>query len=288
MANVVQSLDEGFQKHQPNVRFETKLMGTGTAMAGLYTGAADLAFMGRAATPKEIMAFEWVFRYKPQSIETMTGSLSVPGKSPALVVFVHKDNPISQLTFAQLEAIFGCERRRGVSSIRTWGQLGLKGEWTDKPIHAYSYDAETGSGSFFRQTVLNDSRKWNWDVVREFQDSKYDAGQQILDALSLDMYGIGVSCLCYENPLVKPVAVASEDANHYSQATTENLVARKYPLTRVISVYLNRAPEKPLDPTVREFLRYFLSRDGQEAVARDGGYLPLGPDAVREQLMKLN
>jgi phosphate transport system substrate-binding protein len=294
MADVLLSLENGFRKHHPDIRFENKLMGTGTAMAGLYTSVADLAFMGRAATPKEIMAFEWVFRYKPQSIEMMTGSLNVPGKSPALAVFVHKDNPLPQLTLAQLDGIFGCERRRGLGNIQTWGQLGLKGEWQTQAIHAYSHDAETGSGAFFRQTVMNDSRKWNWDAVKEFQDSKkpdgstYEASQQILDAVSRDLHGIGVSCLCYENPLVKPIALAFEEGDGYWQATTGNLVRRRYPLTRLISVYVNRANGRPIEPKVKEFLRYILSREGQESVARDGGYLPLAPEAVGEQLRQLD
>jgi phosphate transport system substrate-binding protein len=288
MESVVKSFQAGFRSHHPDVRFETRLMGTGTAMAGLYTSVADVAFMGRAGTAKEIMAFEWVFRYKPLGIEVMTGSLDVPGKSPALVVFVHKDNPISRLTLAQLDAIFGCEHLRGASR---WGQLGLKGEWANQPIRGYGYDAETGTGSFFQQVALNNSRKWNWDGVKEFKDiekpdgSVYDSGQQILDALSMDRHGIGVSNPRYVNPRVKPIALASQES--YFQATKDNLIQRKYPLTRIVPAYINQAPDKPIDPKVKEFLRYILSREGQQDILRDEGYLPLNREALRQQLKKL-
>jgi phosphate transport system substrate-binding protein len=294
MSQVIHALEDRFEKAHPNARFDNRLLGTGTAMAGLYTGVADLAFMGRAATAKEIMAFEWVFRYKPQSIDVMTGSLSMPGKSPALVVFVHKTNPISRLTLAQIDAIFGCERRRGLTGIYTWGQLNLEGEWMGQAIHAYGYDAETGSGEFFQHTVLNDSRKWNWDVVKEFQDARRsdgspdEASRQILDALARDVNGIGVACLCSDNSLVKPISLATDEAGPYWDATPENLIRGTYPLGRVISVYVNRMPDKPLAPKVAEFIRYVLSTEGQEIVSQDGDYLPLGGEALRRQLEKLD
>lgn len=268
-------------------------MGTGTAMAGLYTGVADLAFMGRPATPKENMAFEWVFRYKPVALEVMTGSLDVPGKSPALAIFVNKDNPISHLSLEQLDAIFGCEHRRGRANIRTWGELGLQGEWADKPITAYTYDIETGTGSFFRETVLNGSYKWNWERVNEFKDirnaegSAYDAARQIIDALAKDRYGIGVSNLRYASPQVKPVALASQEGSSYYLPTAANLGERKYPLTRVIYAYLNREPGKPVDPAVKEFLRYILSAEGQAEIVHDAGFLPLDKEALLDQLKKL-
>jgi phosphate transport system substrate-binding protein len=290
---LMKSLQRGFSKYHPDVRFDTNLMGTSTAMAGIYTGVADLAFMGRRSTAKEIMGFEWVFQYKPLEIEVMTGSLDEPGKSPALVIFVRKDNPISQLTLAQLDAIFGCEHRRGLSNIRTWGQLGLQGEWADKPIRAYAFDADTGTGSFFQQVVLNDSRKWNWDRVNEFKDIKradgsvYDSGQRILDALAADRYGIAVSNLRYINSEVKPVAVSVQTGKPYYEASKGNLIQRSYPLTRAIYTYINRAPRKPVDSQLKEFLLYLLSREGQETVMEDGGFLPLTEEILSHNLKKL-
>ena len=129
MNGVMQRWQIAFQKAHPNVRFEAKLLGTGTGMAGLYSGVADIALLGREATASEVMAFEWVFRYKPLGIEAATGSLGVPGKTFAVGVFVNKQNPLSKLTLTQLDAIFDSEHRRGSRNLSTWGDLGLTVEW---------------------------------------------------------------------------------------------------------------------------------------------------------------
>jgi phosphate transport system substrate-binding protein len=292
METLMSYWQEGFRKFHPDVRFETRLMGTDTGMAGLYTSVADLALMGRDGTSSEIMAFEWVFRYKPLGIGVATGSLGVPGKTFAVTVFVHKDNPLSKLTLAQLDAIFGSEHLRGPRNIRTWGELGLMGDWKDKPVHPYGYDVETGTGRFFRQTVFRGSDRWNCDV-KEFADVKrsdgslVDAGGQILEALANDRYGIAYSNLGFMNPQVKAIAVASADVGPFYEPTKDNLIQRKYPLTRSASIYVNRAPGKKLDLKVQEFLRYILSKEGQQEVVREGDFLPVTEEVVKEQLRKM-
>jgi phosphate transport system substrate-binding protein len=293
MDTVMKGWQEGFRKQSPNVSFETKLFGTGTGMAGLYTGVADLALMGREATSSEVMAFEWVFRYKPLSVEVATGSLAVPGKTFAIAVFVHKDNPLSKMTFTQLDGIFGSEHRRGSRNIRTWGELGLTGEWQDRPINTYGYDTEANTGSFFKRRVFNGSDKWNCGL-KEFADvnepdgSVLDAGQLVLGSLAHDRYGIAYSNLRDVNREVKSVSLSATDEGTYYEATKENLIQRKYPLTRAVLIYANRGPAHPLDPNVKEFLRYILSQEGQQPVARAGDFLPLTAEIIREQLYKLD
>lgn len=293
---VVKSWQDGFQGRQPNVVVKATLLGTGTGLAGLYTRTADLALMGRALTPVEHDAYTFAFnKAEPLGIEVMTGSLDKPGKSAALVVFVGKNNPIARLTLAQLDGIIGSEHRRGSENIRTWGQLGLTGEWADKPITAYVYDQKTDPGMFLDSIVTRDSSKWNWEGVKEFKDIAWnaegfasDAGKQILDALAQDPYGIAVSSLRYSTTQVKPLELAEKAGDLYFAATAETLTARDYPLTRAITFFINRPPGKPADPVVKEFLRYVLSRDGQEAVIRDSGFLPLSRELVRAQLKKID
>jgi len=223
----------------------------------------------------------------------LTGSLDVPGKTYALVVFVHKDNPLSKLTLAQVDAIFGCEHLRGLTNVRTWEQLGLTREWVGKRIHLYGYNAETGTGLFFLHAALLSSRKMNWQNLKEFKDihnpdgSRYEAGQQIIDAFEDDRFGIAISNSRYLNSHVKMVALASEQGKPYYQATKETLIAREYPLTRSTYAFVNRRPGQPLDPRLKEFLRYTLSKNGQLDITRDGGFLPLNPSLIREQLKKL-
>ncbi len=282
----------GFMKHHPGIRFKMNLLGTGTAMAGLYTGVADIALMGRESTAKEVQAFEWVFKYKPLGVEVATGSLDVPGKSFAVTVFVHRDNPIERLTLTELDAIFGSEHLRGGGIIRSWGDLGLNGEWKNKPITTYGYDLETRTALFLKRSVLNGSDKWNCEL-REFADlrapdgSSIDAGSSILKALAGDRLGIAFSNLAFRNTQVKPLALATIVSGPYHQATKENLIKRAYPLTRAAFIYVNRAPDQPLNPTVKEFLRYVLSDEGQKDVMREGDFLPLSEQVRREQLKQL-
>ncbi len=293
--SVMQKWIDGFARQQPAVKIEADLQGTNTAMAGIYTSAADMALMGRAPTVSEHDAFYFVFRREPFGIEVMNGSLDVPGKSSALVAFVHHGNPLAKLTLAQLDAIFGTEHRRGLNNIRTWGQLGLTGEWAKEPIDLYVYDADTGTGSYFDRVVLDNSNKWNWERIKEFKDIQrrpngfeYDASQQILDVLASDRYGLAISSLGYLRPQVKALALAAANGGPYYEATRDNIIQRKYPLSRVITIFINQAPNKPMDPRVKEFLRYILSREGQAAVASEGDYLPLSGETVKEQLEKLD
>ncbi|SRR6266496_3043375 len=294
MSAVSENWADGFRKYHPNIRFEITLMGSATAMPAIYTNQADLALLGRESNTTDDNGFLHVLYYPPSRFELMTGSLDVPGKSYALAIFVHKDNPLARLTMAQLDAIFSCDDRHGLDNTRTWGQLGLTGEWKDKPINLYSYDAETGTGLFFLHAVLADSRKMNWENLKEFRDIKnpnsstYESGQQIIDALRKDRFGLAVSSVRYANPEVRTIALAAKDGSPYYLATKENLITRKYPLTRLTYAFVNQPPGKPMDPKVKEFLRYVFSSEGQDDISREDGYLPLSQEALLQQLKKLN
>jgi len=277
-----------FQRDHAGVRIEAHLTGSDTGIAALSTARADIALLGRAPTSSEVQAFEWIFRYKPAQVEIMTGSLGHPGHSPALVLFVHRDNPLAQLTLAQVDAIFGTEHRLLPANIRTWGQLGLTGAWADKTIQLYGPDAMSGTGRFFRHAVLNDSRMINWDAFTEFSDTEiprvatHDAGRQILTALAADRYGLAVANLGFPQPGVRSLALDG------ILATQDSLIARQYPLTRSVLAYFNRKPGASMDPLVGEFLRYILSAAGQQEVTRAGTYLPLTPKVATEQARRLN
>src|SRR6266852_4183733 len=292
MGKLVRTWEDGFRSYHPAIKFDNRMYGTASAMGALYTGVGDLAILGREIWPNEVSVFQKVFHYDPVGIDITTGSLDIRNMDFALNIFVHRDNPLSKLSLTQVDAIFGNEHRRGPKNIRTWGELGLTGEWQDKPIHVYGFPVRRGFAVFFQDAVLGGSHKWNCDM-KEFLDLKHpdgsllDGGQRILDALAEDNYGIAYSNLRYRNAQVKDVALATTDGGPYYAATKENLIQRKYPLTRFITTFINRAPGQPVDPKVKEFLRYILSRDGQEAIVRDGNYLPLSEDSIREQLRKL-
>lgn len=282
----------GFQKFQPGVQIVEDTYGTSSAIPALALGAGELAILGEEILPEAVDTFVRVKGYPPFGVEIATGSVDVRNFDYAQMFFVHRDNPLTQLTLTQLDAIFGAEHRRGPANIRTWGELGLTGEWASQPITPYGWRTDDSFGFYLEQTLLAGSHRWN-DALREFghitraDGTIYDHGQQALDALARDRYGIAVSNIRYAGPDVKPLAVAEHGGAPYVAVTADNLIAQRYPLTRLIPAYLDRVPGQPVDPKVKEFLRYLLSREGQQDILDDGRYLPLNPQAIAEQLRKL-
>jgi phosphate transport system substrate-binding protein len=315
LGGMVKLWEEGFARFQPKVSFEDKLPTSDAAIPALVTGVADLAPDGGEATLTETLSFFEVHGYAPTAITVATGAFDIAGRSNGLLIFVHQDNPISHLTIAQLDGIFGAERTGGMSgfkwtprggrgaeaNIRTWGQLGLTGEWADKPIQTYGH-APSGTARFFQWKVLENGDKWNPNF-REFVETgskmiadedraeqRLGLGHMLREELANDRYGIGWTVMPQAKgvPGIKALALAPREGGAYVFPSRQSFQDRTYPLARSIYIFLDRPPAKPLDRKLREFLRYVLSREGQETVAREGGYLPLTEDAVREQLKKLD
>ena len=304
--------EEEFRKYHPDVRFDDRFPSGDVAIAGLVSGVADLGPQGRELVLTEYLAFYETFGYYPTDITVMTGAYDVEGMTCGLVVYVNRENPISKLTVKQLDGIFGSERVAGLrgfkwtieagrsekDNIRTWGQLGLTGEWAGKPIHTYGH-GPGGTTNFFELKVLNGSDKWNPNyqgfvetggkMIGDDDKDQIGGTQHMLAELTKDKYGIAWTVIpqARKVPGLKALALAPRDGRLYIEPSRESFQNRTYPLTRSIYIYLNRKPGQTLDPRVREFLRYVLSREGQEAVERAGKYLPLTAEVAREQLKKL-
>jgi phosphate transport system substrate-binding protein len=303
MAALVKRWEMGFRKYQPGVQFADTLEGTASAMYGLEMRVADIAVMGRPINPYERYgSYERSWMY-PIQIEVATGSFEIPHKSPAYAILVHKDNPLARLTVEQLDGIFGAERgggwnaltwdvkaaRTSASNIRTWEQLGLNGAWAGKPIHVYGPPLlGAGSITWFQSKVFHGGDTWNEDL-REYADRI-----QMIADLGKDPYGIAYTALAYRSDDVKPVSIAQTTAGPYVELTRKSVMDRSYPLSRPVYIVYTIDNQKSeiadprVDPKVREFLRYVLSKQGQQDVARDGAYLPLLPTTVNEQLETLN
>ncbi|TLZ63308.1 MAG: hypothetical protein E6K20_02955 [Gammaproteobacteria bacterium] len=292
LGKLVHAWAEGFRRLQPHVQFEKKMYGTASAIGALFTGAGNLAILGEDINPAAATAFQRAKGYPPTGVQIATGSLAASFFDYAHMIFVHTDNPIERLTVAQLEAVFGTEHKRAPRNVRTWDGLGLTGEWHGRRIQPYGWKIDEDFGLFFRGAVLEGSHRWNVDV-KEFvhvtrpDGSLYEHATQILDALAQDRFGIAISNVRYANAQVKPLRLASRTGGPYYAATEANLIAQKYPLTRIIPAFIDRVPGEPVDPKLREFLRYILSRGGQRALLTQSDYLPLGADAIREQLERL-
>jgi phosphate transport system substrate-binding protein len=292
MRHLIRLWAAGFRRFQPRVHLQYRMYGTSSGVPSLFTGVGDIAILGEEVLPEEIRAFQRAKGYPPLVVQIMTGSLDVRNFDYAQQFFVHRGNPLRHLTLAQLDGIFGAQHRRGAVNIRTWGQLGLHGAWADRRITPYGWALDDSFAIYLQQYLLDGSHEWNCDL-RQFRHiyfadgSIYDHGQQILDALAQDRYGIAVSNIRYVGPEVRPLALGERPGGPYYQATVRTLIEGRYPLSRTLPAVLDRAPGRPLDPKLREFLRYLLSRDGQQAVNEDGRYLPLSPALIAAQLRKL-
>ena len=298
-----------FQKYQPDVKFALHLKTTLHAIPGLIFGMSDIGPMGRQITWDELLSYQRERNHLPIGIVAVTGSYDVSGWNPPIGVYLHKDNPLSKLSLQQLDGIFGAQRsgawrelvwdkslaRGPEKNIRTWGQLGLTGEWANKPIHVYGYNLQFHFPQEIESRAFGGvSGKWNENLIEYDNLAQPDgsfklAGQLMLEDLAKDPYGI-VYCAggnAWLTPQVKPIALSVKTGDPAYELTLENVRERKYPMYADVFFYIDRDPKKSVDPKVKEFLRYILSSEGQTQVMRDGKYLPLTADTVRAQLKLL-
>jgi phosphate transport system substrate-binding protein len=297
------------RKYQPDLKFEFRMKTTLAAVPSLIFGVSDIG-IGRKITFAEQELFERYTDRPPIEIEVATGSYDVPGWQPGYGVVVHKDNPLQHVTMRQLDGIFGSERTGGwdgtswrpnrargpEENLRTWGQLGLTGEWKDQPINVYGLTLRYHQATEISDMVLAGSDKWN-EHLRIYANYVSAAGKlerSMNKDLADDRYGIGIIAAPTANlgggasePALRVLPVAASDDGPYVPYTLDTLRDRSYPLYDRIYAYLDRVPGKPLDPKVLEFLRFVLSREGQAAVMRDGKYLPLTAEVANAQLKKL-
>jgi len=270
--NVMTLWAEDFRKEYPNIKIQIEGKGSSTAPPALISSTAQLGPMSREMKPTEVDDFEKRFGYKPTRIR-----VAVDG----LAVYVNKDNPLDRLTVPQVDAIFSKARSCGhPRDIVVWADAGLPGSWATRPISLYGRNSASGTYGFFKEHAL--CRGDYKDSVKEQPGSA-----SVVQGVTEDLQGIGYSGIGYRTSGVKTLQIAAKEGGTYFGTDAETVLGGKYPLSRFLFVYVNKAPNKPLDPLVREFLRFVLSRSGQEDVIKDG-YLPIPERIVREELARLD
>ena len=271
MNNEMALWGEGFRKHYPDVKIEVEGKGSTTAPPALIAGTAQFGPMSRDMKSKEMDEFEAKFGYKPTGLAT---SLDM------LAVYVHKDNPLKGLTLQQVDAVFSKSRKGGFEKdIVKWGDLGLTGEWADKPISLYGRNSASGTYGYFKEHAL---------FKGDYKDSvKEQAGSSaVVQAVASDRYAMGYSGIGYKTADVLAVPLAPKAGQPFIAATPDNAYSGEYPMARFLWLYVNHRPGSELDPLRREFIRYVMSREGQLDVVKDG-YFPLTAGLAKEQLARV-
>jgi phosphate transport system substrate-binding protein len=260
----------GFTRMYPNVKISVDIGGSGQGGPRLTNGSADFAFIAREMMGREELPFVEKFGYKPLAVSVAGGSLAVKAFTDCIVFIVNKDNPLNEITYPQLDAIYSATHNRGIKEpITKWGQLGLTGEWADKPIHLWGVEIPNGYDTFVNMHVLG------YGQWREGIQSQHTV-IPLSDKVAADKYAMAYTGLAWNtNPGTKVLKLIVHPGDPAIEATFENVASQKYPLSRTIYIFANKEPGKPMNPVLREFIRYALSREGQQAVVDDGIFTPL-------------
>ena len=263
----------GFQKYHPKFDLDLEPPYAGSLGATeLVKGTLDMVFVSRELRPEDLTGFRSKFGYDPLSVPISAGSYRHFGFLDAVGFFVNKDNPIESLTFEQLDAILSSTRHRGAEAIVKWGQLGLGGEWADRPIRIYGVQPWNGFEEFVRQRVLSvPGKRGEWRNGITYDKVVFPVAGRV----ARDPAGIGYAGIAYVDAGVKLIALAEKNGGPVYAPTYENVARAVYPLSRLIYVNLNKAPGKPLPPALEEFLRFILSREGQQAILDEKIFIPL-------------
>lgn len=259
---------EAFQATYPNVKIQIEGKGSSTAPPALIEGTSQLGPMSRKMKPTEIDKFEAKYGYKPTAI---------PVALDALAVFVNKDNPVESLSMQQVDSIFSSTYKQGGKSIDTWGDTGLEGAFESRPISVYGRNSASGTYGFFKKVALSKG---------DFKSSvkEQPGSSAVVQGIASDLYGIGYSGIGYKTSGVKAIALSSD--SEIFEPSFENCLSGDYPLARFLYIYVNKAPNEDLEPLTYEFIKFVLSREGQEVVLKDG-YFPMPATAGEQTLLSI-
>jgi phosphate transport system substrate-binding protein len=303
--NVGKYWEDAFRKFHPDVKFDYHMKTTIAAVPSLVFGVGDVG-VGRKITFAELLMFQRYLNHDPVEIIAATGSYDVTGWQPGFGIVVSKDNPLTKISMEQLDGIFGAERLGGwdgtswhpeyargpEKNIRTWGEMGLTGEWADKPITPYGLNQRYHQAAEISDHILKSSDKWNerLRIYANYVAADGSLGRGLNDDLVKDKFGIAYIAAPTRKlpPELKVLELSEKTGGPAVAYTMETLRNRTYPLYDEIFMYADQEPGKAMDPKVREFLRFIVSREGQAEVMRDGKYLPLTGDVAKAQLKKLD
>jgi phosphate transport system substrate-binding protein len=264
-SNLMTHWAEGFRVVYPNVVIQIEAKGSAAAPPALLAGTTQLGPMSRAMRASEHDAFVQRYGYPPTAI---------PVALDAIAIVVHKDNPLTSLTLAQLDAIFSSTHIRGGPPIQTWGDLGLTGAWVLRPLSLYGRNSASGTAAFFKEHTL---RRGDFRATVK----EVPGAASVVHGVAHDLAGMGYTGIGAQTAGVKAVALAEDTGGTPQEPSLEHCLRGTYPLARLLYLYVHKKPGEPLTPLVHEFLKFVTAREGQAMVVKDG-YYPLPASVVAD------
>lgn len=283
MAPLLARWSDNFRRQHPKVEFSIEAKGSGTAAAALVEGRSQIAPMSRPMNPGEVAMFGAKYGYPPIGLRVAFD---------AIAIYVHPDNPIRGLSLEQLDGIFSAHQRCGGKRIKKWNELLPK--WRNDSIVTEGRNKLSGTHDFFRSHVLCDG-----DFEADYHDEPDSAS--VVWKVATTPNAIGYAGVGYLTAKVKTVPLARRDGDPYIPFHEEggarihddpwrlfkNVTSGQYPLSRFLFIYINKPPKKSPEPVVTEFLRFVLSKEGQDAV-KESGFIPIDKEIAVQQHSKLD
>ena len=267
--NLMTLWSEAFRAKYPTVKIEVEGKGSSTAPPALIAGTSQMGPMSRPMKAAESDSFEQKYGYKPTQVRVAVDTLAV---------FVHKDNPLTCLSLTQIDGIFSKSRLSGSPALKTWGDLGLTGEWATKPISLFGRNSASGTYGYFKEVAM---------VNGDYSDNvkEQPGSSAVVQGVAADKFAVGYSGIGYKTADVKAVQIAGRDGQ-CTEANQANAYTGAYPITRFLYIYVNKNPSGALEPLRAEFFRFLLSQDGQADTSKDG-YFPMPYVFAQQELGKL-
>lgn len=269
--NIITLCAESFLSLHPNVHFNVEGNGGTSAPSALAFGQSQIGPMVEKMSERNLEQFRGRNGFDPTPFVVAVEMTAV---------YVNKDNPLESLSMAQVDAIFSTTRKRNwPDDIVSWDQLGLQDDWKDREIVLYGRNMASGGYGYFKRVALNKG---------EYKSSMIEqpGSSGVTQAVAGDIAGIGYAGIGYRIDGVKALKLVASENGIPVAPNYASMMNGTYPLSRFLYVYVAIHPEKPLDPCVREFMKFMLSLEGQHCVL-SSGFIPIPAEMAMEQLKML-
>ncbi|MGB1256542.1 MAG: PstS family phosphate ABC transporter substrate-binding protein [Thiolinea sp.] len=271
---IIHSVLEVFTAAYPDVNFQVEQEGSGAAIQALLNRKANIGLMSRRIKTEEVNKFVDRRGYPPTELRVA---------SDALRIIVNRHNPVNQLSMAELEAIFSKERLCGAAySLDSWEDFGWVADTsgTFSTITRHISAEGTGPRDLIQKIVLCDGEFKDWSIESATTDL------EVVRDVALSHNAIGFAALGFQEFGIKDLFVSRERLHPGYKPTTENIINRRYPLSRYLYVYIDKPPTSDMPLLFREFFKFLFSKQGQEIVVSHNA-IPLSHRLIRDELIKL-